>query len=61
MEKLAMSVSDMQKALGIGRPLAYQLVNRADFPAIRIGKKIVIPVDSLKRWLEQNGNREIEL
>lgn len=61
MEKLAMSVSDMQKALGIGRPLAYQLVNRADFPAIRIGKKIVIPVDGLKRWLEQNENREIEL
>lgn len=52
MEKLALTVRDVQEALGIGRTPAYNLVNRADFPSIRIGHKIVIPRDAFMRWLE---------
>ena len=57
MEKLTISVSEMQKALGIGRNTAYELVNRADFPAVRLGKRIVIPVEALNAWLEKQGER----
>lgn len=54
-EKLTISVSEMQKALGIGRNTAYELVNRADFPAVRLGKRIVIPVEGLAAWLKARG------
>lgn len=53
MEKLTMNVSDLQQALGIGRRHAYELVNRADFPAIRLGKRILVPRDAFLRWLER--------
>ena len=43
---------DLMPLLGIGRCLAYNLVNRRDFPKIRLGRKIVIPRDAFERWLE---------
>lgn len=52
MEKLTLTVDELKDALGVGRRQAYELVNRADFPAIRLGKRILIPRDALKRWLE---------
>ena len=52
MERLTMNVADLQQALGIGRAQAYDLVNRADFPSIRLGRKILIPRDAFMRWLE---------
>jgi len=54
MEKLAYNVTELAEALGIGRSLAYELVNREDFPAVRIGeRRIIVPVDALKEWLKE--------
>lgn len=53
MERLTMNVADLRQALGIGRAQAYELVNRADFPAIRLGRKILIPRDAFLRWLDK--------
>lgn len=53
MEKLILTVTDVQQALGCGKRQAYELANRADFPTIRIGRKIVIPRDAFLRWLDK--------
>ena len=54
--KLTLSVTEMAEALGISRPIAYELVKRKDFPAIQIGRRVVIPKSELNRWLsEQTG------
>lgn len=55
MERMALSVAEVQEALGIGRNAVYNLVNRADFPAIRLngGRRILIPRDAFLRWLDQ--------
>ena len=61
MEKLAYSVPELATVLGIGRNVAYELVQRADFPAIRLGeKRIVIPVDGLKSWLDKQASESNE-
>lgn len=52
MEKLTLTVREVQQALGIGRNAAYCLANRADFPSIRLGNKLIIPRDAFLRWLE---------
>lgn len=54
-KKLALSVIEMGKALGISRSTAYALSRRADFPTARIGQRIVIPVDALQDWLNRGG------
>jgi len=58
-EKLTMNVADLQQALGIGRAQAYELVNRADFPTIRLGRKIIIPKDAFMRWLERQTEKAL--
>lgn len=52
MERMTLTIPDLQQALGIGRDAAYALANRADFPAIRVGKKIIVPRDAFQRWLD---------
>ena len=60
MEKLILSVEDLQQVLGIGRHTAYDLVNRADFPTIRLGRKILVPRDALMRWLDRQTQDALE-
>lgn len=55
MDKLAVTVREMGQMLGIGKCKAYELAARADFPAIRVGNRIVIPVKALENWLETAG------
>ena len=53
-EKLAISVEELAKTLGISRPVAYELIKRSDFPSVSLSeRRIIIPVEPLKRWLEQ--------
>lgn len=52
-ERLAISVIELAEQLGIGKTIAYQLVKRDDFPSVRIGDRILIPVDGLREWLKQ--------
>ncbi len=59
MNRLTMNVSELAQELGISKPKAYELVKRNDFPAIYLGKRIIIPVSALQDWLHRNiGNNE---
>lgn len=54
--KTTCSVKEVADILGICLPAAYELCNRADFPAIRVTpRRIIIPVDGLQRWLEEQS------
>lgn len=55
--KLTYTVEEMGEAIGVSRVKAYELANSKDFPKIRIGKRIVIPIDSLSKWLESQSVR----
>ena len=48
MEKTTMSVSAQ---MGISLPKAYELVKTPGFPTIRIGARILIPIEAYKEWL----------
>lgn len=51
-DKIALNVTDVAQMLGLSRPTVYKLCNRKDFPAARIGGRVLIPRDKLKAWLE---------
>lgn len=55
--RLALRPGELGEVLGIGRNAAYKLCNQADFPTVRIGHKLIIPVDGLRRWLEEQESR----
>nr|DAR58221.1 MAG TPA: helix-turn-helix domain protein [Caudoviricetes sp.] len=57
MPKVTYSVKEVSDILGICLPAVYELCNREDFPAIRVTpRRIIIPVDGLRRWMEEQAN-----
>ena len=55
MEKSTLSVQELSIQLGISLPKAYELVKQPGFPAIRIGTRILIPIDAYKQWLTKQS------
>ena len=54
-DRLALSVMEMARTLGVSRSTAYALTRRAGFPVCRIGDRVLIPVDALREWLTSQG------
>ena len=50
-EKAVYNVQEVAKLLDINVTKAYELVRRRDFPALRIGKRIVIPKKTFENGL----------
>ena len=50
-EQLTLKPAEAAKMLNISMPVMYDLCKRADFPAIRFGRAIVIPKAGLEKWL----------
>ena len=58
MERTTMSVQELSAQMGISLPKAYELVKTPGFPTLRIGTRILIPIDAYKEWLmnQSTGN-----
>lgn len=54
------TIKELMGMLHISRTTAYALTRRADFPTTRIGKRVVIPEDALREWLERGGTEPRE-
>lgn len=55
MEKTTMSVQELSAQMGISLPKAYELVKEPGFPTIRIGARILIPIEAYKEWLVRSS------
>ena len=53
--KLCVSVPEMAKMLEIGKNKAYELAGQDGFPAVRLDGRIIIPLDGLNRWLNEQA------
>lgn len=56
--KICVSVAELAKLLGISKVKAYEVVSTKGFPALEIGRRIIIPVRQLNKWLEDNAGRQ---
>jgi len=56
MQKLAISVIEAGKALGLSRTTTYQLVNQGVIPSVRFGRRILVPISALQALLEVNSH-----
>lgn len=61
-ERLTMNVAEVAHSLGISLPKAYELANRADFPSIRMGRRVIVPKREFIAWLQAYayGNKAAE-
>ena len=52
------TVDELVDVLKVSRPVAYQLCQRADFPAIRVSqRRIIIPRVALENWLAREAEK----
>ena len=52
---LMLSVAEVTAVLGISRAGAYELVHGNEFPALKIGSRIVVPKDKFLAWIDANS------
>ncbi len=56
MEPLAVSVPQAAKLLGVTPPTIYaNLIHRAGFPVFSIGKRKLVSVEGLRRWVAERA------
>ena len=55
MEKTTMTVKELAIQLGISIPKAYELIRNPSFPSIKIGSRIIVPIEEYKRWLKESS------
>lgn len=54
-ERLCVKVEEMAEMIGVSRAAGYELARAKGFPAIRAGRRILIPLAGLKVWLEKQA------
>ncbi len=49
---LVLNAKDVSEVLGLSLAGTYELMREKDFPAKRIGKRIIVPRDEFLEWLK---------
>ena len=55
MNQLAYNLDQAADAANVSKPTMLRLVNEDGFPAIRVGRRWVIPVDAFNAWLNKQA------
>lgn len=61
MEKQFYTVNDLADILPIGKTNLYSLVHSKDFPAITVGRRIIIPIDKFNEWLNFSVGKKVNI
>ena len=51
---VTLNADEMAEVLHISRARAYQLLHRADFPTLKIGRRLLVTKDALRDWMRKN-------
>lgn len=52
MEQVTTSINDTARALGLGRTSVYVLIREGRLETIKLGRRTLVKVDSIRRLLE---------
>ena len=54
-EPVAVSIPEAARMLGICTKNAYALAATEGFPVVRVGKRLIVPVDGLRNWVNNQS------
>ena len=57
---LFLNTETVAKVLGVAPSTAYELMHEADFPALKIGNRIVVPKEQFIAWVQQHTEGGIQ-
>ena len=50
-QKLTYTAKEAAQAANVSMPTIYAWTRIEGFPVVRVGRKVVVPIDAFKRWL----------
>lgn len=53
---LFLNAEMLAKVLGVATSTAYELMHEKDFPALKIGSRLLVPKEKFRLWVETNTN-----
>ena len=53
MEKLVYSMQEAAEVLGISKSYMYELARRGEVPALKLGKRLVVPKERFIKWIHE--------
>jgi excisionase family DNA binding protein len=56
-QPLLITIAEASKLAHVGRSTAYRLAN-SEWPVVRIGRVIRIPIAQLQKWIEDNSSMQ---
>ena len=56
MEKLLLRVPEAAELASVGRTTAYQLIASGEWPIVRVGTAVRVPLAGLRAWVEAHTN-----
>jgi len=59
-EKLTLTVDEAARCLGIGRNSAYGAIARGEIPAVKVGKRLLVPKAALEKMLSGNDSKSAQ-
>ena len=51
---LFLNADMLAKVLGVATSTAYELMHEKDFPALKIGSRLLVPKEKFRLWVETN-------
>ena len=51
---LFLNAEMLAKALGVATSTAYELMHEKDFPALKIGSRLLVPKEKFRLWVDTN-------
>lgn len=52
-DRLAVTVQEAADTVGLSRAALYPLIMRGEIPSFRVGKRRLVPMEALRRWMEE--------
>ncbi len=49
---LFLNADMLAKVLGVATSTAYELMHEKDFPALKIGSRLLVPKEKFRQWVE---------
>lgn len=53
---LFLNAEMVAKALGVATSTAYELMHEKNFPALKIGSRLLVPKEKFRQWVDNKTN-----
>ncbi len=57
-QRIVLTVEEAAHRLGIGRSLAWRLVQKGEIPSVRLGRLVRVPRTELESWLKSQSQSQ---